>query len=151
MPAGGWCTRAEVLSTPQADVHPRSLHSLPSAWAAGRAFDDYGDGAKVLEGEEAREEAVDRVRYFLEACDAPQGARFRGSRNWLCTWLHLGAPPYMECTPSALSAKMHASQHCKFALWQFHCSSPITATPPWPRAALQDSRRWWTDPRGGRG
>eukprot|EP00873_Tetraselmis_striata_P018141 jgi/Tetstr1/438405/TSEL_026971.t1 len=57
----------------KAVLHPRSLGIVKGVWAGADVWGGYGEGAGALAGEEAREEALDRVRFFAEECDSLQG------------------------------------------------------------------------------
>ncbi|KAK3262612.1 hypothetical protein CYMTET_28542 [Cymbomonas tetramitiformis] len=57
----------------KAQLHIRSIYQLPGKWQDTAVFDGFGDGADVLASEDMREEALDRVRFFLEECDHLQG------------------------------------------------------------------------------
>ena len=53
-------------------LHPRSVLQLPGLWHGVSDFDGFGAGRQALAGEEAREEARDRIRMFAEECDLLQ-------------------------------------------------------------------------------
>ena len=62
----------------QVQLHPKSVWEVPGSWrSSAQPWDGYGDGRGALAGEEAREELLDRVRFFAEECDAMQ-ARAEG-------------------------------------------------------------------------
>ena len=58
----------------KAQTHEKTMNLLEGYWEGVLPFDSYGDGRAALqESWERREAVTDRVRYFLEGCDSPQG------------------------------------------------------------------------------
>ncbi len=56
----------------KAHLHPRSVSLLPGVWAGVAEWSGYGHGQGALASEEAREDALDRIRAFAEECDSLQ-------------------------------------------------------------------------------
>ena len=71
------CYKPMHTSAAQAQLHPKSVWEVPGSWrSTAQPWDGYGDGRGVLAGTEARDELLDRIRFFAEECDAMQ------ARTW---------------------------------------------------------------------
>ncbi|BDA46653.1 Protein misato homolog 1 [Coccomyxa sp. Obi] len=57
-------------------LHPRSLALLPGVWQGAADFSGFGHGRGALGSDEARENALDRIRCFAEECDSLQGFQY---------------------------------------------------------------------------
>jgi len=58
----------------KAQTHAKSLSLVEGYWEGVHTFDTFGEGRMALvESTERREAVIDRIRYFLEGCDSPQG------------------------------------------------------------------------------
>lgn len=53
-------------------LHPRSVALLPGVWQGAADFSGFGHGRGALGSDEAREDALDRIRGFAEECDSLQ-------------------------------------------------------------------------------
>jgi hypothetical protein len=53
-------------------LHPRSVALLSGRWQGAEDFSGFGHGRGALVGDEAREDALDRIRGFAEECDSLQ-------------------------------------------------------------------------------
>ena len=63
-------------SAVQVQLHPKSVWEVPSSWrSSAQPWDGYGDGRGVLAGTEARDDLLDRLRFFAEECDSMQVRR----------------------------------------------------------------------------
>jgi hypothetical protein len=64
--------------TPEAErlvqvvLHPKSVYQVPGVWHGVAQLGGFHPGVDLLHGEEAREEVLDRVRFFAEDCDSLQ-------------------------------------------------------------------------------
>jgi hypothetical protein len=56
----------------QVVLHPRSVYQVPGVWHGVAQLEGFHPGVDLLHGEEAREEVLDRVRFFAEDCDSLQ-------------------------------------------------------------------------------
>ena len=70
----------------QVQLHPKSVWEVPgSSWRdAARPWDGYGDGRGALASTAAREDLLDRIRFFAEECDAMQARAWGCSTNPAC-------------------------------------------------------------------
>ncbi|KAK9918811.1 hypothetical protein WJX75_007119 [Coccomyxa subellipsoidea] len=57
-------------------LHPRSVALLSGRWQGAEDFSGFGHGRGALVGDEAREDALDRIRGFAEECDSLQGFQY---------------------------------------------------------------------------
>ena len=53
-------------------LHPKSVYQVPGVWHGVAQLHGFHPGVDLLHGEEAREEVLDRVRFFAEDCDSLQ-------------------------------------------------------------------------------
>lgn len=53
-------------------LHPRSVALLQGVWQGAADFSGFGHGRGALGSDEAREDALDRIRCFAEECDSLQ-------------------------------------------------------------------------------
>lgn len=53
-------------------LHPRSLYQLPGVWQGPGRFGAFGDGKGLFGASETCDDVMDRVRYWVEECDAFQ-------------------------------------------------------------------------------
>lgn len=70
----------------QVVLHPKSVYQVPGVWAGVAQLDGYHSGVDLLRGEEAREEVLDRVRFFAEDCDSLQVGRYPRLFFINCGW-----------------------------------------------------------------
>ncbi|XP_042004836.1 protein misato homolog 1-like isoform X1 [Salvia splendens] len=56
--------------------HPQSLYELCGLWTDSKDFNNYGIGREAFSGGLHAEQVNDRLRFFLEECDHPQGIQF---------------------------------------------------------------------------
>lgn len=56
----------------KAFLHPRSLFQLPGVWQGQGRFGAFGEGKGLFGASETRDDVMDRVRYWVEECDAFQ-------------------------------------------------------------------------------
>lgn len=56
--------------------HPQSLYELSGLWTDDKYFNNYGIGREAFSGGLHAEEVNERLRFFLEECDLPQGIQF---------------------------------------------------------------------------
>ncbi|KAL8028965.1 hypothetical protein ABFX02_14G197000 [Erythranthe guttata] len=56
--------------------HPQSLYELSGLWIDLNSFNNYGIGRDSFSGGLHAEEINERLRFFLEECDSPQGIQF---------------------------------------------------------------------------
>lgn len=56
--------------------HPQSLYELCGSWTDTEDFNNYGIGREAFSGGLHAEEVNERLRFFLEECDLPQGIQF---------------------------------------------------------------------------
>lgn len=56
----------------QVVLHPKSVYQVPGVWHGVAELDGFHSGVELLRGEAAREEVLDRVRFFAEDCDSLQ-------------------------------------------------------------------------------
>ena len=67
------CRSEAAQCAAQVQLHPKSVWEVPGSWRdAAQPWDGYGDGRGVLAGIAARDDLLDRVRFFAEECDAMQ-------------------------------------------------------------------------------
>lgn len=69
-------------------LHPRSMSLLPGRWQGAEDFSGFGHGRGALVSDEAREDALDRIRGFAEECDSLQVSRvastsYSGEHFWV--------------------------------------------------------------------
>lgn len=69
-------------------LHPRSVALLPGRWQGAEDFSGFGHGRGALISDEAREDALDRIRGFAEECDSLQVSRvastsYSGEHFWV--------------------------------------------------------------------
>lgn len=67
----------------QVVLHPKSVYQVPGVWHGVAQLGGFHPGVDLLHGEEAREEVLDRVRFFAEDCDSLQ-VGFGHSISTLC-------------------------------------------------------------------
>lgn len=71
-------------------LHPRSLFQLPGVWRGQGRFGAFGEGRGLFGASETPDDVMDRVRYWVEECDA-----FQVTLTYcLVTYLHLFASLY---------------------------------------------------------
>ncbi|KAK6143876.1 hypothetical protein DH2020_024224 [Rehmannia glutinosa] len=56
--------------------HPQSLYELSGLWSEINDFNNYGIGREAFSGGQHAEEINERLRFFVEECDLPQGIQF---------------------------------------------------------------------------
>ncbi|KAL1556323.1 protein misato 1-like [Salvia divinorum] len=56
--------------------HPQSLYELCGLWTDIKDFNNYGIGREAFSGGLHPEQVNERLRFFLEECDHPQGIQF---------------------------------------------------------------------------
>ncbi|PIM99482.1 Members of tubulin/FtsZ family [Handroanthus impetiginosus] len=56
--------------------HPQSLYELSGLWTEIKDFNNYGIGREAFSGSLHAEEINERLRFFVEECDLPQGIQF---------------------------------------------------------------------------
>ncbi|XP_057778798.1 uncharacterized protein LOC130997486 isoform X2 [Salvia miltiorrhiza] len=56
--------------------HPQSLYELCGLWTDIKDFNNYGIGREAFSGGLHAEQVNERLRFFLEECDHPQGIQF---------------------------------------------------------------------------
>ncbi|XP_011092123.1 protein misato homolog 1 isoform X1 [Sesamum indicum] len=56
--------------------HPQSLYELSGLWCDIKDFNNYGIGREAFFGGLHAEEINERLRFFVEECDLPQGIQF---------------------------------------------------------------------------
>ncbi|KAL0305092.1 UNVERIFIED_CONTAM: protein misato1, partial [Sesamum angustifolium] len=56
--------------------HPQSLYELSGLWSDIKDFNNYGIGREAFSGGLHAEEINERLRFFVEECDLPQGIQF---------------------------------------------------------------------------
>ncbi|KAG8363878.1 hypothetical protein BUALT_Bualt19G0068300 [Buddleja alternifolia] len=56
--------------------HPQSLYELSGLWTDIRDFNNYGIGREAFLGVQHAEEINEKLRFFVEECDRPQGIQF---------------------------------------------------------------------------
>ncbi|KAL6513297.1 hypothetical protein OROGR_020783 [Orobanche gracilis] len=56
--------------------HPQSLYELSGLWSDVKEFNNYGVGREAFSGGLHAEEINERLRFFVEECDRPQGFQF---------------------------------------------------------------------------
>ncbi|KAL0412929.1 UNVERIFIED_CONTAM: protein misato1 [Sesamum radiatum] len=56
--------------------HPQSLYELSGLWFDIKDFNNYGIGREAFSGGLHAEEINERLRFFVEECDLPQGIQF---------------------------------------------------------------------------
>jgi hypothetical protein len=56
----------------QVVLHPKSIYQVSGVWHGVAQLNGFHPGVDLLRGEEAREEVLDRVRFFAEDCDSLQ-------------------------------------------------------------------------------
>jgi len=95
----------------QVQLHPKSVWEVPGTWrSSARLWDGYGDGRGVLASTEARDDLLDRLRFFAEECDAmqvPLGPTI-GMRHRFCS----GVGHRVSCS-FFYPATDHSLCHCK--------------------------------------
>ncbi|XP_057807642.1 uncharacterized protein LOC131022216 isoform X2 [Salvia miltiorrhiza] len=56
--------------------HPQSLYEICGLWTDIKDFNNYGIGREAFSGSLHAEQVNERLRFFLEECDHPQGIQF---------------------------------------------------------------------------
>ncbi|KAI3448513.1 hypothetical protein Pfo_005178 [Paulownia fortunei] len=56
--------------------HPQSLYELSGLWTDIKGFNNYGIGREAFSGGLHADEINERLRFFVEECDLPQGIQF---------------------------------------------------------------------------
>ncbi|EPS62835.1 hypothetical protein M569_11949, partial [Genlisea aurea] len=56
--------------------HPKSLYELHSFWSDFNDFSNYGIGREAFSTDSHAEDVNERLRFFVEECDLPQGIQF---------------------------------------------------------------------------
>ncbi|GER43734.1 misato-like protein [Striga asiatica] len=56
--------------------HPQSIYELSGLWSDVQDFNNYGIGREAFSGGLRADEISERLRFFVEECDLPQGFQF---------------------------------------------------------------------------
>ncbi|CAA0825501.1 Unknown protein [Striga hermonthica] len=56
--------------------HPQSIYELSGLWSDVQEFNNYGIGKEAFSGGLRADEISERLRFFIEECDLPQGFQF---------------------------------------------------------------------------
>ena len=75
----------------QVQLHAKSVWQVPGLWRnSAQQWDGFGDGRGVLAATEAREDLLDRIRFFAEECDAMQACFEPAAQRTACSYGHAG-------------------------------------------------------------